>query len=169
MSPVWAGFEYHIQSHIHHFKQLLWFSLDIVRIGGRALSDIKLHITWHGNLHFHFFCFFHCKIDMSLTLCQISYCCLPTAHSNCETVSTFHCTDKQTHCFTSLHNCLWPFSRDSHIHQNYVTADAVVCNVTKRMSVSLVHGKFVVILVWYNYRSWSSCLIFKWHYCNNRQ
>jgi len=57
---------------------------------------------------------------MSLTLCQISYCCLPTAHSNCETVSTFHCTDKQTHCFTSLHNCLWPFSRDSHIHQNYM-------------------------------------------------
>jgi len=52
-------------------------------MGGRAVSYIKFHITWHGSLltlheiPFFFFCFLHCTTDMSLTLCQISYCCLP--------------------------------------------------------------------------------------------
>jgi len=41
------------------------------------------------------------------------------------------------------HHCTIVFGLSSKL---YVTADAEVCNMTRRMSVSLVHGKFVVVL-----------------------
>jgi hypothetical protein len=72
-----------------------------------------------------------------------------SANSYRRTLSTFRCTAKRT-CFTSLHTLLWPFSKDSHIHQNDMLLLmyflVVICNMTESTSVSLVYGKFVVVL-----------------------